>query len=161
MVVNDERTSRTVQRNKAEEFVRGVRPKFTDWRIAMRKSFSVGFAAVLTLLAVGFLAAQDQSSYTGTVTASQIASTGSVGMWEKKLNCHGEADCAQRLVRAGGKYVLVTSAGVYQLSDQNKAARFVAQRVTVTGSFDSSKKTIEVADVQIYNPSSAMSAGLQ
>jgi hypothetical protein len=127
----------------------------------MRKSFSVGFAAVLTLLAVGFLAAQDQSSYRGTVTASQIASTGSVGIWMKKLNCHDEADCAQRLVRAGGKYVLVTSEGVYQLSDQNKAARFVAQQVTITGWFDRSKRTIEVADVQIYNPSSVMSAGLR
>jgi uncharacterized protein DUF5818 len=134
---------------------------FTDWGNTMKKMISAGLAALLTLLAVGFLAAaQDQSSYTGTVTASQIASTGSVGMWEKKLNCHGEADCAQRLVRAGGKYVLVTSAGVYQLSDQNKAARFVAQQVTVTGSFDRTKKAIEVADVQLYNPSSSTSAGL-
>jgi hypothetical protein len=134
---------------------------FTDWGNTMKKMISAGLAGVLTLLAVGFLAAaQDQSSYTGTVTASQIASTGSIGMWEKKLNCHGEADCAARLVRAGGKYVLVTSAGVYQLSDQNKAARFVAQQVTVTGSFDRTKKSIEVADVQLYNPSSSASAGL-
>jgi len=134
---------------------------FTDWGTTMKKMISAGLAAVLTLLAVGFLAAaQDQNSYTGTVTASQIASTGSVRLWEKKLNCHGEADCAQRLVRAGGKYVLVTSAGVYQLSDQNKAARFVAQQVTITGTFDRTKKTIEVADVQLYNPSSSVSAGL-
>jgi hypothetical protein len=126
----------------------------------MKKSFSAGLAVVLAFLAVGFVAAQDQSSYSGTVTASQIASTGSVGIWMKKLNCHDEADCARRLVRAGGKYVLVTSNGVYQLSDQNKAARFVAQQVTVTGAFDGSKKTIEVADVELYNRS-AESAGLQ
>ena len=83
-----------------------------------------------------------------------------MGIWMKRLNCHDEADCAQRLVRAGGKYVLVTSKGVYQLNDQAKAAQFVAQRVTVTGSFDSSKKTIEVADVQAYNPTST-TAGVQ
>jgi hypothetical protein len=83
-----------------------------------------------------------------------------VGIWEKKLNCHGEADCAQRLVAAGGKYVLVTTKGVYQLSDQKKAAHYVAQAVTISGPFDSSTKTIEVADVQIYN-SSSQSAGLQ
>jgi hypothetical protein len=126
----------------------------------MRKTLSVGFAAVLAFLVVGSVAAQDQKSYTGTVTASQIASTGSVGTWEKKLNCHGEADCARKLVRAGGTYVLVTSKGVYTLSDQAKAGQFAAQRVTVTGAFDRSKKTIEVADVQMYNPSAA-SAGLQ
>jgi hypothetical protein len=126
----------------------------------MTKSMSVGFAALLAFLVVGSVAAQGQKSYTGIVTASQIASTGSVGTWEKKLNCHGEADCARRLVRAGGDYVLVTSKGVYTLSDQTKAAQFVAQRVAVTGAFDKSTKTIEVADVQIYNPSAA-SAGLQ
>jgi hypothetical protein len=126
----------------------------------MTKSITVGFAALLAFLTVGSVAAQDQKSYSGTVTASQIASTGSIGIWEKHLNCHGEADCARRLVRAGGKYVLVTSKGVYALSDQTRAAQFVAQKVTVTGAFDSSKKTIEVADVQIYNPSAA-TAGLQ
>jgi hypothetical protein len=114
----------------------------------------------LAFLVVGSVRAQDQKSYSGIVTASQIASTGSIGTWEKKLNCHGEADCARKLVRAGGTYVLITSKGVYTLSDQTKAAQFAAQRVTVTGGFDKSKKTIEVADVQMYNPAAA-SAGLQ
>ena len=50
--------------------------------------------------------------------------------------------------------------GVCALSDHIKAAQFVAQRVTVSGSFDSTKKTIEVADMQIYSPS-ATNAGLQ
>jgi len=119
-----------------------------------------GFAALLALVAVGSAAAQNQSSLTGTVTASQIASMGSIGVFEKKLNCHGEADCAQRLVQAGGKYVLVTTKGTYQLSDQAKAAAFVAKQVTVAGTFNNTKKTIQVADVQVYNPS-ATNAGLQ
>ena len=126
----------------------------------MKKTLAACLAAAFALVTVTAFAAQDQKSYTGIVTASQIASTGGVGIWEKKLNCHGEADCAQRLVAAGGKYVLVTANGVYQLSDQKKAAHYVAQAVTITGPFDSSTKTIEVADVQIYN-SSAQSAGLQ
>jgi hypothetical protein len=126
----------------------------------MKKTLAACLAAAFALVAVAAFAAQEQKSYTGIVTASQIASTGGVGIWEKKLNCHGEADCAQRLVAAGGKYVLVTTKGVYQLSDQKKAAHYVAQAVTVSGPFDSSSKTIEVADVQIYN-SSAVSAGLQ
>jgi hypothetical protein len=126
----------------------------------MKRNLLATFAASLVFAVVGSAAAQSQSNVSGVVTASQIASTGSVGMWEKKLNCHGEADCAQVLVRAGGKYVLVTSKGTYELNDQAKAAQFVARQVTVTGNVNTSKKTVEVADVQIYNPS-ATSAGLQ
>jgi hypothetical protein len=126
----------------------------------MRKSATVVLAAVISLVAVGMFASQNQHSYTGIVTASQIASTGGVGVWEKKINCHGEADCARRLVGAGGKWVLVTQTGVFQLSDQKKAAHYVAQAVTITGTFDTSDKTIEVADVQIYN-APATDAGLQ
>jgi hypothetical protein len=123
----------------------------------MKKTLAatVAFAA---LLAVGSAAAQKQASYTGIVTANQIASGLSVGFWEKKLNCHGEQDCAQRLVKSGGKYVLVTSKGVFELSDQTKAAQFVARQVTVTGAVE--KNTIEVADMQVPNPS-AVNAGVQ
>jgi hypothetical protein len=131
-------------------------------RIGMlSRILSLGLGSAFLLVAAG--AAQNQNMYTGTVTASQIVSTGgssSIGLWEKKLNCHDEADCARRLVGAGGKYVLVTNKGVYTLSDQAKAAQFVAQRVTVTGSFDTSRKTIEVAEVQPYN-ASTVSAGAQ
>lgn len=114
--------------------------------------------ALAALFVVGSAAAQKQASYTGIVTANQIASGFSVGFWEKRLNCHGEQDCAQRLVKAGGKYVLVTSKGVFELSDQAKAAQFVARQVTVTGAVE--KKTIEVADMQVPNPA-AVSAGAQ
>jgi hypothetical protein len=123
----------------------------------MKKTLAatVAFAA---LLAVGSASAQKQVSYTGIVTANQIASGVSVGFWENKLNCHGEQDCARRLVKSGGKYVLVTSKGVFELSDQAKAAQFVARQVTVTGAVE--KKTIEVADMQAPNPS-AVDAGVQ
>ena len=125
----------------------------------MKKSYVAGCAVLLTLLASSFAAAQSQN-ITGKVTASQIASTGSIGIWEKHLNCHGEADCARTLVRAGGKYVLVTSKGTFGLSDQAKAAEFAGQGVTVAGNIDTSKKTVTVADMEPFN-SSAISAGVQ
>jgi hypothetical protein len=125
----------------------------------MRKTYLAGCAAALALVAVSFASAQT-TTITGRVTASQIASTGSVGMWEKHLNCHGEADCSRVLVRAGGKYVLVTSKGTYGLTDQAKAAQFAGQGVTVAGNFDASKKNVAVADMELFN-SSAVSAGAQ
>ena len=123
----------------------------------------LSLASMLALLAVTAVATHAQSSYSGVVIASQIASTGgssSVGVWEKKLNCHSEADCSQQLVRGGGKYVLMTAKGVYQLNDQNKAALFAGRAVTINGSFNDKQKTIEVADMQLTN-SSATSAGVQ
>jgi hypothetical protein len=125
----------------------------------MKKSYVAGCAMLLTLLVSSFAAAQSQN-ITGKVTASQIASTGSIGVWEKHLNCHGEADCARTLVRAGGKYVLVTSKGTFGLSDQAKAAEVAGQGVTVAGNIDPSKKTVTVADMEPFN-SSAVSAGVQ
>lgn len=77
-----------------------------------------------------------------------------LGVWFGEWRT-GEVDCAQRLVRAGGKWVLVTNKGTYKLNDQVKAAQFAAQRVTVAGNFDSSKKAIQVADMQTYNSSTA------
>src|ERR1700722_2792675 len=92
-------------------------------RTQMRNSYIAGGAVLLALVAATFASAQT-TTVSGKVTASQIASTGTVGIWEKKLNCHGEADCARALVRAGGKYVLVTNKGTYGLTDQAKAAEF-------------------------------------
>jgi hypothetical protein len=126
----------------------------------MKKTLLAGFAAVLALGAAGFAAAQTHTTISGYVTASQMSSSGSLLRFQKALNCHGEADCANRLVAAGGKYVLVTTKGVYQLSDQAKAAQFVAKDVTINGVFDNSKNTIAVADMQVYNPTST-NAGLQ
>ena len=47
---------------------------------------------------------------------------------------------------------------MFELSDQAKAAQFVARQVTVTGAVE--KKAIEVADMQVPNPS-AVDAGVQ
>jgi hypothetical protein len=155
--VSATRTPREVQRRWFVEFVLRSR---TGENNMNRKIFSLSMATLLLSLAVGYVAAQAQSTYAGTVTASQIASTGSLGLWMKHLNCHDEADCARRLVQAGGKYVLVTPKGVFELSDQRKAEQFAGMRVTVSGTLTSPQKRIEVAEMQPYN-SPAASASLQ
>jgi hypothetical protein len=100
-------------------------------------------------------AVRAQSPYsgwiTGYLTASQVAATGtsSIGMWMKKLNCDTEADCVQKLVGAGGKYVLVINNDVYQLSDQKLAAQHPGMAVMIKGVLNYQKKTIDVADMQM------------
>jgi len=110
---------------------------------------------LLTFLVVTSSAARAQSPYsgwiTGYLTASQVAATGtsSIGMWMKKLNCETESDCVQKLVGAGGKYVLVINNDVYQLSDQKQAAQHAGMPVMIKGVLNYQKKTIEVADMQM------------
>jgi len=112
-------------------------------------------ALLLTSLVVTSSAARAQSPYsgwiTGYLTASQVAATGtsSIGMWMKKLNCETESDCVQKLVSAGGKYVLVINNDVYQLSDQKQAAQHAGMPVMIKGVLNYQKKTIEVADMQM------------
>jgi hypothetical protein len=155
--------SSTVHGDAREALVPAVRPQSQSGENIMTttRSFVISLIGMFAVLFVASVATRAQSGYTGFVTASQIASTGSgIGIWQKKLNCHDEADCAQRLVAAGGKYVLVTSKGVFQLSDQKKAALYAGHSVTVNGVFDTQKKSIEVADMQLYN-STTTSAGVQ
>jgi hypothetical protein len=59
-------------------------------------------------------------------------------------------DCTVRCVAMGGKYVLVDAAAkmVYQLDDQKKPVAFAGAKVKVTGTYDTSTKTIHVASIQ-------------
>jgi hypothetical protein len=86
----------------------------------------------------------------GYVTASQIAATGtnSIGRWMKKLNCQTETECAQKLAKAGDKYVLMIGEDVYQLSDQERAAVHAGMYVDVRGILNQKRKTIEVDDIE-------------
>jgi hypothetical protein len=105
-------------------------------RLIAAAIFACGLLAVMPMLQASDSPPQERR---GDITASQIASTGgpsSIGMWIKKLNCRQESDCAQRLVEAGGKYVLFSDKGTYDLSDQSQAAQFAGSLVTVKGTYD-------------------------
>lgn len=110
----------------------------------------IATATIIILLAAGAVALRAADRYTGLVTASQIASTGSPGYWERTLNCHDETECSRRLVEAGGHYVLLTSQGVMELSDQDKAAEYAGMAVIVDGTLGSNN-TIDVANIQPYS----------
>jgi len=68
----------------------------------------------------------------------------------KSENAKNAKDCTLKCVKAGGKYVLFDSAGnaTYQLDDQDKPAEYAGQKVTVTGTYDGSSKTIHVEKIE-------------
>jgi hypothetical protein len=105
-------------------------------------------ASLLTALLTVSLAAQKAQTFTGEIMDQQCALLGG----HSAMMNQGESakDCANRCVSLGGKYVLFDSANktVYQVDDQKKAQPFAGSKVKVTGTYDTSSKTIRVANIQ-------------
>lgn len=104
--------------------------------------------ALLTAPLTVSLAAQKAQTFTGEIMDQQCALLGG----HSAMMNQGESakDCANRCVSIGGKYVLFDGANktVYQLDDQKKAQPFAGAKVKVTGTYDTSSKTIHVVNVQ-------------
>ena len=115
------------------------------------KSFRIVFiasASLLTALLTVSLAAQKPQTFAGEIMDQQCALLGG----HSAMMNQGESakDCSNRCVSIGGKYVLLDVADktIYQLDDQKKAQPFAGAKVRVTGTYDTSNKTIHVANIQ-------------
>ena len=103
---------------------------------------AAGLAASLTIFA------QAPQTYKGEIMDSQCAALGGHQVMAKQ----GESakDCTNRCVNMGGKYTLFDPATktAYQLDDQKKPATFAGAKVTVTGTLNTTTKTIHVATIK-------------
>lgn len=111
------------------------------------KKLIVSLILSSSLLTVS-LAAQKAQTFSGEIMDQQCALLGG----HTAMMNQGESakDCANRCASIGGKYVLFDGANktVYQLDDQKKAQAFAGAKVKVTGTYDTSSKTIHVANIQ-------------
>ena len=107
-----------------------------------------GASASLAVLLSVNLAAQKPQTFNGEIMDQQCALLGG----HSAMHNQGESDkdCTIRCVGMGGKYVLFDSGSktVYQLDDQKKPQTFAGAKVQVTGTLDSSTKTIHVANIK-------------
>lgn len=103
------------------------------------KSLAVSLL-VLTTLSAG----QTTETFTGVIADGICAVEGHASM---KMG-PTDADCARTCVETHDtQFVLLGATAVYQLSNQQAAAKFAAQRVSVTGTLDAATKTIRVASI--------------
>jgi hypothetical protein len=111
------------------------------------KKFMIALIASSALLTAS-LAAQKPQTFTGEVMDLQCSLLG--GHMAMMKQGENPKDCTVRCVAMGGKYVLVDAAAkmVYQLDDQKKPVAFAGAKVKVTGTYDTSTKTIHVASIQ-------------
>ena len=100
------------------------------------------------LLASLSVFAQTPQTFKGEILDSQCAALGGHQIMEQKNE--SAKDCTNRCVNMGGKYTLFDPATktAYQLDDQKKPAAFAGAKVTVTGTLNSSTKTIHVASIK-------------
>ena len=109
---------------------------------------SIASASLLAALLTTSWAAQKPQAFAGEIMDQQCALLGG----HSAMMNQGESakDCSHRCVSIGGKYVLFDSSNkiVYQLDDQKKAEPFAGAKVKVTGTYDSSNKTIHVVNIE-------------
>ena len=90
-------------------------------------------------------------SFTGEIMDNQCAGMRSHTRMMEGLGAKNAKDCAEKCVhQLGGKFTLFdpSASTVYQLDNQDKAAAFAGQKVTVKGTFDASSKTIHVESIE-------------
>ncbi len=102
----------------------------------MKKSIAIAIAATALLFAAG------PQKYTGIVTDNMCKAD------HKSMNMGPDAKCARECVKSmGGKYVLWDGTTAWELSDQKRAEKFAARKVTVTGTVDDRAKTLKVDSI--------------
>lgn len=104
----------------------------------------------MTLLILGLLAiaataaAQGKQTFTGTITDSMCATANHAPMRMGPT----DAECTTACVEVhDADYVLYDGKEAYVLSDTRTAAKFAAQKVTVTGTLDAKTRKIQVDSI--------------
>lgn len=92
-------------------------------------------------------AAQSGSTTTTTTTTTQQTTSDQSQATPATSGSSQASPMSGTIAKAGGKYVLQTSNGTYQLDNQDKASQFEGKQVAVNGSMDQSTSMIHVIDI--------------
>ena len=102
----------------------------------MRKPF------LILTLASGLFAANEPATFTGVITDTLCGR--SHGMMKAK----SDEDCIKMCVKGSGEFALYNGKNILKLSDQKLPAKFAAQRVKVTGTYDEKAQRIKVTSIE-------------
>jgi hypothetical protein len=88
-------------------------------------------------------AADAPRTFTGVITDTLC------GASHAMMKAQSDAACVKLCTKGSGQYALVDGDNVLKLSDQKTPAKFAAQKVKVTGSYDEKTKTIKVTSIEL------------
>jgi hypothetical protein len=95
---------------------------------------------ILALAGILF-AANEPVTFTGIITDTLCGST------HQMMRAQSDEACVKICVKGSGEYALFDGKNVLKLSDQKLPAKFAAQRVNVTGTYDAKAKRIKVISI--------------
>jgi hypothetical protein len=95
----------------------------------------LAFAGVLS-------AAGDPATFTGVITDTLCGRTHAM------MKARSDETCVKMCVKGSGEYALFDGKDVLKLSDQRLPAKFLAQRVKVTGTYDERAQRIKVLSIE-------------
>jgi hypothetical protein len=98
---------------------------------------------ILAAALAGILAAADQQTFTGVITDTMCGKAH--GMVPGQPNDKCIAMCVKG---TSSQYALYDGKAVLKLSDQKMPARYIAQRVKVTGILNDKTQTIKVSSIE-------------
>jgi hypothetical protein len=104
-----------------------------------------------TLLAGAAISLAQSRSFAGEIMDSQCAAMRSHNRMMQGMDAKNAKDCTQKCVQTmGGKYALYDPATktAYVLDNQEKAAGFAGQKVSVKGTYDATGKTIHIESIE-------------
>lgn len=99
-------------------------------------------AIVIALSLAALLSADGGQSFTGLITDTMC---GAKHVMAKDMT---QEQCVRMCVKESSDYALYDGKDVWKLSDQKKAAQFSANQVIVTGTANTSSKTIKVVSIE-------------
>jgi len=94
------------------------------------------------VMAVALGAADAPRTFTGVITDTLCGSSHAM------MKAQSDAACVKLCVKGSGQYALFDGQNVLKLTDQKTPAKFAAQRVKVSGTYDDKNKTIKVVSIE-------------
>jgi hypothetical protein len=103
------------------------------------RTICILFIAGLTLIG-----AEAPQTFTGVITDTMCGAKPHSAMMKDK----SEAECVRLCAKGPFGYALYDGANVMKLSDQKTPAKYAAQAVKVTGTYDEKSKTLTVSSIE-------------
>ena len=96
---------------------------------------------MLTLVGALF-AADEDATFTGVITDTLC------GRSHGMMKAASDEACVKMCVKGSGEFALYDGKNILKLSDQKLPAKFLAQRVKVTGTYDAKAQRIKVTSIE-------------
>ena len=100
---------------------------------------------LILTFACSLFAANEPATFTGVITDTLCGR--SHGMMKAK----SDEDCIKICVKGSGEFALYDGKNILKLSDQKLPAKFAAQRVKVTGTYDEKAQRIKVTAIEVVS----------